>query len=752
MVLLTAVGGGICLAVAAGARRTAGAYDRAIDLTNGGELGSSYVPDELDKLPAIIESMPAIDDYTQAVGFQVILPDVGVTGFAAFAYYNDPVVLERPLILEGRMPVAANEVFLNEASATRAGASVGQSLNVVIANVDFTELSPPERLVVVGVGLLPDEIYEDETGAKPAMIFGQEFVAPHRGLVAWGAVIVSVAPNAERADAIAQMLDRGLTIDNDRRTDREQARAAIRPLVVTLGALALLAGLATIVVIGQGLHRLMQRSLADERGLAASGCSRAMLVAADVGVAVTVGIAGAIGAITVAILASPLFPQGRARRIDDLRGFDVDGTTLGLGAAALLVALVALIAVSSLRPSRPGEPRPGSSPSILGASPAISTGVRFATGRRGLLGAVSGAAVGLTSIIAAVTFTGSMDHLVARPELAGFNWDLVGRDSYAVIDAEAVADRLRDNADVERITGLTFADVEVDGTPLPASVWAATKGSPWPSLTNGRAPSGPNEILMGEKTMADLGYEIGDSITVGFAGADNDPSAVVEFTMTVVGTAVSPSIGLAGTDTPRLDEGVLVRQEDIAGRTFEYGSSMLFDVVDGADPESVKALFPEGLPDDVDSKTEWFTTVHPAEVIQSDDAVNVLVLTIAALLIAVMATVAHNLLSFVRQRRNAFAVLKALGFTSRQIRVTVLSQSGLVVGAALVLAVPIGVGLGRWLYHGFADGIGVVVEPVAPLLALSAAVVGAVALVQAVALVPARQARRTNAASALRWE
>jgi ABC-type antimicrobial peptide transport system permease subunit len=75
-----------------------------------------------------------------------------------------------------------------------------------------------------------------------------------------------------------------------------------------------------------------------------------------------------------------------------------------------------------------------------------------------------------------------------------------------------------------------------------------------------------------------------------------------------------------------------------------------------------------------------------------------------------------------------------------------------VVGAALVLAVPIGVGLGRWLYHGFADGIGVVVEPVAPLLALSAAVVGAVALVQAVALVPARQARRTNAASALRWE
>jgi ABC-type antimicrobial peptide transport system permease subunit len=117
-----------------------------------------------------------------------------------------------------------------------------------------------------------------------------------------------------------------------------------------------------------------------------------------------------------------------------------------------------------------------------------------------------------------------------------------------------------------------------------------------------------------------------------------------------------------------------------------------------------------------------------------------------------MATVANNLLGFVRQRRNAFAVLKALGFTPRQIRSTVLSQSGLVVGAALVLAVPLGIAAGRSLYQGFAGSIGVIVEPVVPLLALAAAVFVAVALVQVVALVPARQARRTDAASELRWE
>ena len=144
--------------------------------------------------------------------------------------------------------------------------------------------------------------------------------------------------------------------------------------------------------------------------------------------------------------------------------------------------------------------------------------------------------------------------------------------------------------------------------------------------------------------------------------------------------------------------------------------------------------------------------MHPAEVIQSDDAIPVLVLTIAALALAVMATVAHNLLGFVRERRNTFAVLKALGFTSRQIRTTVLAQSGLIVGLALVLAVPIGIGAGRWLYHSFAGGIGVIIRPVVPMAAVSAVVLGAFALAQVVALVPARQARRADAASGLRTE
>ena len=756
LVVLTAIGGGIALAVAAGARRTTDAYAEVVARSNSADLGSSYVPQDLDELPELMEAIPSVEDFTQLIGFLTFLPDSPVPALTSFAMYNDPVVVERPLVLDGRLPRAADEVFVNESAAAGAGVSVGDRVEVTLANFDFTQFVPV-TLHVVGVGLLSDEVYQDETGAKPAFIYADDFVAAHQELIVWGAVYVKLVPGTDAAAAAAEMRDHGFVIDNDIRNDRDRANAAIRPLAVTLWALALLAGLATTVVIGQGVSRLVQRSPVEARSLAAVGSSRAMLLAVDLGVAATVGAAGAVGALGVAVLASPLFPLGRSRRIAGLRGFDVDVVTLGTGMVLLLLALAAVVTAASLRRRRGGAPRPGWAPGPLGASPAIGTGVRFATGRRGLASAIAGVAVALAAIAAAATFTGSMQDLVSRPELAGFNWDVMGRNSYAIIDTAAVADRLGGEDAVERITGLTFADVSVDGHPVPASVWAAIEGSPWPSLSGGRAPEGPHEMLASRETLDHLGYDIGDTITVEFAGgafADNNQgnTTTFELDMTVVGTAVSPAIAIPGTDTPRLDEGILVRRDDIAGRGIEYGSAVLFDLVDGADSDVVEGRFPDGLPDDLNGLTDWFVTAKPAEVIQSGDAINVLLLTIVALLIGIMAMVTHNLLVFVRQRRSAFAVLKALGFTPRQIRSTVLWQGGLVVGAALLVALPVGIAAGRWLYHDFAGSIGVIVEPVVPLLAVSALVLGAVVLVQAVALVPAGQARRTDAATSLRSE
>jgi energy-converting hydrogenase Eha subunit A len=756
--LLTALGGGMSLAVAAGAKRTSGAYDTILERSDSGEIASSYGPEDPDEARRRLQTTPGVGELTQLVGFGVSLPDTSVPNLSTYGYYNDPVVVDRLFLLQGHLPRAVNEIFLNEASAAQGRLAIGDELEVLVGNPasNFTEFVP-EKLVVSGIGIINDEIYEDKTGAKPALIVSKRFIEEHRELILWGAASMKVAPGADRAETVRQLIERDFIVDNRRIADRDKAEGAIRPLVVTLAALAVLAGLAMITVVSQSLQRLVQRSPASARSLAATGCSRMMLVATDCCVAASVAIVGAIGAVGVAILASPLFPQGRARRISELQGIDVDVPVLALGALALIVALTGVVAVTSMRSARTGEPRPGRAPGILGAVPAIGTGMRFATGRRGLAGTIGSVAVGLMSIVAAVVFTGSMGGLVDRPELSGFSWDLAGREAYEIIDTDAVARTLRDDPKVERITGLTFSDVSVNGAPVAASVWAAVKGSPWPPLTGGRAPQGPNEVLMSPKTLADIDGEVGDTVAVRFADDNEEEGGgVVQFDldMRIVGTAVSPVIGIPGSNPPRLDEGLLIRQEDLAGHSAEYGGAVLFDLDDGTDPAAVKAKFPEGLPNPEESLggTEWFESAEPAEVIQANAAIDVLDLTIIALLLGVIGTVAHNLLGFVRQRRNAFAVLKALGFTPRQLRSTVLWQSGLVIGAALVLAVPLGIAAGRWLYQGFASGIGVIVEPVVPLLALPAAVLGAVALVQAVALVPAHKARRTNAAAELRLE
>lgn len=151
-------------------------------------------------------------------------------------------------------------------------------------------------------------------------------------------------------------------------------------------------------------------------------------------------------------------------------------------------------------------------------------------------------------------------------------------------------------------------------------MWESLKGSPWPPILNGRAPEAENEMLVGPETLRVLGVEVGETVTVVFGNEENTQGTAIDMTM-----------------------------------------------------------FPDGLPDEFGVTTEWFTSAEPSEVTQADSASDVLVLSMIALALGVLAAVGNNLIGFVRERRNAFAVLKAIGFTPTQIRTTVLWQSGSVI-------------------------------------------------------------------------
>jgi len=574
----------------------------------------------------------------------------------------------------------------------------------------------------------------------------------------WGKTRMDLAEGADRGPIVSSLAEKGLFVDELVGQDRARVQDALRPLLVTLGGLAGLAAIATVLIIGQALTRLLRRRRGDDASLSAMGCTTTQLVTADLFCAALVAGAGAVLAAVAAVAASPLFPVGPVRRTRVAREVDVDIVVLGGGGVALALAVVGLVGIGSWRRRSSTRPiAPGRAPGVLASRPATATGLRLGTAQRGVAVTVAGIATGLAVLVATVTFTGSLGQLIDSPGLAGLTWELGGRNAFDSVDLADVLRTTDGDATVERVTGLDYLTGEANGQSVDMAVLEAAKGSPWPPLVAGRQPAAKDEVLVGRATLHQLGLRIGDTVDVSFpASLDNNGAEepeTVSRAYRVVGSAVAPAIGLGGTDTPKLDTGMLLASDalDLPGSATS-SEIVLFDLTEGTDSDALRARFPDSLPTEGDSTTEWFTSATPAEVSQADEARRVIWLALAALAIAIVGAIVHTLLGSVRQRRMEYAVLKALGFTRGQVRTTVLAQSGALVAVALVVALPVGIATGRWLWTGFADRIGVVADPTVPVLLLGASVLATIAIVQGAALLPASLARRTSLTKSLRSE
>jgi ABC-type lipoprotein release transport system permease subunit len=97
--------------------------------------------------------------------------------------------------------------------------------------------------------------------------------------------------------------------------------------------------------------------------------------------------------------------------------------------------------------------------------------------------------------------------------------------------------------------------------------------------------------------------------------------------------------------------------------------------------------------------------------------------------------------------------LKTLGFTRRQLAVTVAWQASAAAIVGIVIGVPVGMALGRWLWDLFARDIYAIPRPTVPPV-LGVFLVAAVTIVLAnlVAALPGQMAARTPTALVLRAE
>ena len=143
---------------------------------------------------------------------------------------------------------------------------------------------------------------------------------------------------------------------------------------------------------------------------------------------------------------------------------------------------------------------------------------------------------------------------------------------------------------------------------------------------------------------------------------------------------------------------------------------------------------------------------RPAEIVNYRSMGAVPKLLASTLAAGAVVALALTLVASVGRRRREFAVLKALGFTTRQVAAAVAAQATVIALAGLAVGVPVGVALGRSLWILFARALAVAPQPTVPAISIALAALGAITLANIVAAVPGRDAGRTPTAALLRTE
>jgi len=748
VVLTVAAGlaGGFAFTALVGARQTATAWERFRAETLADDafvsIPSRPEPEVADELAA----MPGVIDAASFVYLAVTLP--GATEGGAFAATDDRLMrtVQRGRVIEGRRadPSRADEIVINPVMASAARVRPGQQ--VMLTGVGGSGFS--KEVTVVGVVLTANDLALN-TGF-PAALLTPAFFNGYAQDVDAGRVNQFV--RLERGGAgVPAFRDRvverygaeGGVLVGDSNQEASGIRNALRLQATALALLAAVAAAATVLAVGQALTRHIAEAATDGPTLRALGMTSGEQTLGSLASVVIVTLGSAALAAAVAVAASPLVPTGLARQVESDTGIKVDPVAMGGGG----MVLAALVAAAGYGAARRAVRMRGTEPSLRPAQgirgplgPAATVGLTTALGRGGARtrgaarSAIAATLVGALGVTAAAIFAASLDHLLETPRLYGWNFDVVagiGGDDPSRID-EAIAG-LTSDPDVTSLAAHQLDFVTIGDQTVETFVLYQHKGSPiLPTLATGRAPRGPGEIILGSTTMANLRVQLGDRVeAVGKSGPVQ---------LTVVGQGIFPALGDGSTSHAAAvpaEAASTLRLEESRGRLVMVG------VRPGADPVAVAERHTD-LP--------VAAPVPPSE-IKNLRLVGSTPWLLGAFLAAVAAAaVGHALIVSVRAGRRDLAVLRTLGFVRRQVQATVLWQASAIVAIGLVVGVPLGVAVGRWVWRLAVRSTGTLVEPVMAAAVLAALVPVALLLANLAAAVPARAAGRMRPAEVLRAE
>jgi hypothetical protein len=786
LVLLLGLSGATVLAAWAGARRTDTAFERLQSATNHADLIVAAEGDPSLFDPTIALHGPGVRQAGIAEGYPMVqLNGDGTPNLSSDTALIAPVgdvtfqTVSLPLLREGRVPSPdePNEITVPVDMAD-AGHPVGSHIDVCFVDFDealaygqgvlegtatreqqlafVEEVCEVRRLEVVGVSLPgPDEVVLRETNettessfpiASPAFV--DDVTSPNL----FSFVVVDLEPSADPEAYLDAVLDR-VPPEAGVSTQASANRAALvehtlEPYVRALALFAALAAVAAAAVLAPAVVHWAGLPAGDLPTLRALGIRPSQLRAAAAVRGAVLGTSAALVAGAIAWVVSDRFPIGVGAEIEPFPGRRADWFVLAAGAVALIIVGAVLGAVapatesaSVRRPSRVAE-----TVQSLGVGPARVAGVRAAvggTGRAsGLVRTVGGVAVAVAAVIAALTYQASLARLLDTPARYGWTWDRMLDGADEGISAELVAAVARD-PDIETVSLVSRMTIQQAGQEVQTFAFDSITGHAGPTILEGRAPTGDAEIALGGQTLDRLDADLGSRLS--FRGPRGDRAE-----LTVVGRTLVPLTTL-GSELSVAEGGVvdLAVMERFGGAEPEL---LLLSAAPGVAAEEVDTIVAaQGGPGPLGG-SPLSGPQHSAD-LRGYDAVRDTPLILAGLLALLgVGVLGHTVSTSVRGRQRELAMLRVLGFRSRELRASVRWDVLTIVGACVLVAVPLGVAAGRVLWTRFAASIGVVDDPRTPVAAVVAVVLITVVLALVFAVIPGRQATRLRAAQVLRTE
>ncbi len=764
LLIAVAIGvtGGLATGLVSAGQRANTAVDRLLEHTKLPDMmvfDPTLTPAQTDA----IRSLDGVHGAALMAGVGLFDPDAGYLNVATSVDSRYGVDLDVPNLVRGRLadPTSSSEVVLDEVIAKFLSAGIGDELHFKSYSPEqvagwgdepteeqFMQFDGPDvDLDVVGISRHPADLTTDDPMSY-FVALPPGFYDEYRGRIAEFSRFALIdlgpapAPDVEGATAAAvrELLGPDASPEESGEEAGEPVMSTLAFVTTALTVLAITIAFAGVVIGALLVFRSVSRAAVESSPLVALGMTTRERALSIIGAMIPAAVPAAAIAVVVAAASSALLPFGLARRADPDPGFRLEPVTLTLGALGTMVGLVAIIAVVTFRAVRQRWAKPvRQSAAVAGAARtgvpiAPLVGLDLAVGA-GRAGAPSGnhfatAAIALASAagVAALVLGASIAQLEATPAAYGWTWDYVVPDSMAA--------RLTDDPDVETLAVVDTGTVTIDGRPIVVRGVETIKGAPPLLVLEGRTPE-VGEIVLGRRTMSDLGVEIGDVVNA--VGADSSHE------LRVVGEAVFAGI----LDIPEASWGAAVDRTVLTALGYgdnESGSSAVVGIASGVDGDEFARRVER------ESGEPPMPREEPMELARLREIEPLPWILAGFLASAGLLALLNAIVTTARRRGRDLAVLRSVGFAPNGVRRAILVQSVALALCGLAVGVPAGLIVGRLLWSRLATSLGVQVLIAVPWPTIVITCATALITAAVFSLVPARRAARRPIAEVLRAE